>query len=224
MLKVTAFDYDLKFRTAATAPVAADAANAKASSVDIIGGRVSGGAWVSAVRLGYVAQYAGERPAGLNPAHFNLHETMLEGSASYDIYTLKLNDETLGGNGTTGFVTPLGTTHAFQGYGDVFSATGGNKTFANGLEDLNLTLAAAGHTKPWAPWFMNPTLSFVWHDFKAEHIHEKVGTEWDGVLQAGLTKNLSLTLKYADFAKARVADPALPASRGKTWICLNYKL
>lgn len=224
MLKVTAFDYDLKFSTAATHPVAADAANAKASSVDITGGRVSGGAWVSAFRLGYVAQYAGERPAGVNPARFNLHETMLEGSASYDIYTLKLNDETLGGNGTTGFVTPLGTTHAFQGFADVFSASGGNKTFANGLKDLNLTLAAAGHTKPWAPWFMNPTLSFVWHDFKAQHIHEKIGTEWDGVLQAGLTKNLSLMLKYADFAKARVADPALPVSRGKTWISLNYKL
>jgi hypothetical protein len=224
MLKVAAFDYHLKFSTAATNPVAADATNAKLSSVDIKGGRISGGAWVSAFKLGYAAQYAGETPAGFNPNHFNLHETMLEGSASYDIYTLKLNDETLGGNGTVGFVTPLGTTHAFQGYGDVFSATGGNKTFANGLKDLNLTLAAAGHTKPWAPWFMNPTLSFVWHDYKAQHVSEKIGSEWDGVLQAGLTKNLSLMLKYADFSKAHVADPALPASRSKTWICLNYKL
>jgi len=223
-LKLTAYDYDLKFSTAATIPVAADVTNAKVSSVDIVGGRVSGGQWVSMFKLGYVAQYSAETPAGLNPNHFNLHETMFEGSATYDIYTLKLNDETLGGNGTVGFVTPLGTTHAFQGFADVFSATGGNKTFANGLRDLSLTLVAAGHTKPWAPWFMNPTLSFVYHDLKADHISEKIGSEWDGVLQAGLTKNLSLMLKYADFSKAHVADPALPASRSKTWIMLNYKL
>jgi hypothetical protein len=224
-LKLTAFDYDFKFSTAATTPVAADATNAKASSVDITGARVSGGAWVSMFKLGYVGQYAEETPAGLNPGHFNLHETMLEGSATYDIYTLKLNDEVLSGNGTVGFVTPLGTTHAFQGFADVFSATGGNKTFAKGLNDLNLTLVAAGHTKPWAPWFMNPTATFVYHDLKADLTHEKIGTEWDAVLVAGLTKNLSLMLKYADFAKSTsTIDPALPASRSKTWIALNYKL
>jgi hypothetical protein len=223
-LKLTAYDYDLKFSTAATVPVAADATNAKASSVDITGLRVSGGAWVSAFKLGYVAQYSGETPAGLNPARFDLHETMYEGSATYDIYTLKLNDETLGGNGTVGFITPLGTTHAFQGFADVFSATGGNKTFSKGVDDLNLSLIAAGHTKPWAPWFMNPTLTFVYHDLKADLVDEKIGAEWDGVLVAGLTKNLSLMLKYADFSKAHVTDPTLPASRTKTWIMLSYKL
>lgn len=224
-LKLTAFDYDLKFSTAATVPVAADATNAKVSSVDITGARVSGGGWVSMFKLGYVAQYAEETPAGLNPGHFNLHETMLEGSATYSIYTFKLNDETLGGNGTTGFVTPIGTTHAFQGFADVFSASGGNKTFANGIDDLNLSLIAAGHTKPWAPWFMNPTATFVYHDLKADLTSEKIGTEWDAVLVAGLTKNLSLMLKYADFAKSTsTVDPTLPASRSKTWIMLSYKL
>ncbi len=224
LLKLTVYDYDLKFSTAATVPAAADIANAKASSVDITGLRVAGGASVSAFKLGYVAQYSGETPAGLNPAHFDLHETMLEGAATYGIYTLKLNDETLGGNGMVGFVTPLGTTHAFQGFADVFSATGGNKTFAKGLDDLNLSLVAAGHTQPWAPWFMNPSLTLVYHDLKADLVDEKIGAEWDGVLVAGLTKNLSLMLKYADFSKAQVTDPTLPASRTKTWIMLSYKL
>lgn len=224
MLKLTAYDYDFKFTTAATAPVAADIAAAKDSSVDITGLRVSGAGWASAFKLGYVAQYSDETPAGLNPQRFDLHESMLEGDATYDIYTLKLNDEDLSGNGTVGFVTPLGTTHAFQGFADVFSATGGNKTFAQGVDDLNLSLVAAGHTKPWAPWFMNPTLTFVYHDMKADLVDEKIGTEWDGVLVAGLTKNLSLMLKYADYSKAHVTDPTLPASRTKTWIMLSYKL
>ena len=221
VLKLTAFDYDLKFSTAATAPVAADAANAKASSVAINGLRAYGGDWVSAFKLGYVIQYAEETPAGLNPARFNLHESMLEGSATYDIYTLKLNDEKLGGNGTVGFVTPLGTTHAFQGFADVFSATGGNKTFVNGINDLNLSLVVAGHTKPWAPWFMNPTLTVVYHDMKTDRLDQKIGTEWDGVLLAGITKNLSLMLKYADFERN---SSSMPASRRKTWIMLQYKL
>jgi len=220
-LKLTAFDYDLKFSTAATVPVAADATNAKASSVAIDGLRAYGGTWASAFKLGYVAQYAEETPAGHNPGHFKLHESMLEGTATYDIYTLKLNDEKLGGNGTVGFVTPLGTTHAFQGFADVFSATGGNKTFVNGINDLNLGLVVAGHTKPWAPWIINPTLTLVYHDMKTDRLSQKIGTEWDGVLVAGLTKNLSLMLKYADFERA---SPAMPASRRKTWLMLSYKL
>jgi len=44
---------------------------------------------------------------------------------------------------------------------------------------------------------------------------------FDAVLTAGLTKNLSLMLKYADFERA---DPTMPASRTKTWLMLQYKL
>ena len=73
-----------------------------------------------------------------------------------------------------------------------------------------------GLYKPWVAAYIN--------DMKADLVDEKIGTEWDGALQVGLTKNLSLTLKYADFSKAHVTDPALPASRSKTWIMLNYKL
>ena len=220
-LKFTAFDYAFKFSSAATAPTLADIANAKISSVSTTGLRAYGSDWVSAFKLGYVAQYATEKNAGLNPAVFTLHETMLEGNATYDIYTFKVNYEALEGNGSVGFVTPLGTVHAFEGFADVFSATGGNKTFVNGIHDLNFGLTVAGHTKPWAPYFLNPTLTVIYHDLKTDRLDTPIGKEWDAVLTAGITKNLSVMLKYADFERA---DPTMPASRTKTWIMLQYKL
>lgn len=220
-VKLTAFDYTLRFTTAAKTPTAADITNARLSSVATQGLRVTGTGWLSSVKLGYVAQYAEQEPAGDNPASFDLSASMLEASATWDIFTVKLNRESLEGNGTQGFVTPLGTVHAFEGFADVFGATGGNKTFPDGIDDLNLTLTVAGHTRPWAPWFMNPTLTVVYHDMQTNRLSRDIGTEWDAVLTAGLTKNLSLMLKYADFQRA---DPTMPASRTKTWIMLQYKL
>lgn len=220
-LKFTAFDYALKFSTAATTPVAADATNAAASSVNITGLRAYGSDWAGAFKLGYVAQYAEEKNFGANPAKFKLAETMLEGNATYDIYTFKLNFESLQGNGTVGFVTPLGTVHAFQGFADVFSATGGNKTFVNGIDDLSYSFVIAGHTKPWAPYVMNPTLTVVYHDLSTDRLDQAIGKEWDGVLLFGITKNLTCMLKYADFERAATT---MPASRTKTWLMFQYKL
>lgn len=221
-LKFTAFEYAFDFKTAATTILPADITNAKVSSVTTSGLRAFGSQWAGPLKLNYVVQYAGQTPSGDNPApHFNLHETMLEGAATWDIYTFKLNYEALEGNGTQGFITPLGTVHAFEGFADVFASTGGNKTFANGIDDLNATFVIAGHTKPWAPWIMNPTLTVVYHDLKSDRLGMDIGKEWDAVLTAGITKNLSLMLKYADFERA---DPTMPASRTKTWIMLQYKL
>ena len=220
-LKFTTFDYMLKFSTAATAPTPADATNAKASSVSIAGLRAYGSEWVSSFKLGYILQTAQEKNAGFNPNHFTLNEYMAEVNATYDIYTAKVNYESLGGNGTVGFVTPIGTTHAFQGWADVFSASGGNKTLVNGIDDLSYGLTIAGHTKPWAPWIMNPTVTIIYHDLSTARLNTDVGKEWDAMVTAGITKNLSITLKYADFERA---NSAMPASRNKTWIMFQYKL
>ncbi|ESQ90181.1 hypothetical protein ABAC460_10545 [Asticcacaulis sp. AC460] len=221
-LKFTAFNYTFDFETTATAPTAADIANAKISSVSTTGLRAYGSTWVSSFKLNYVAQYAGQSPSGKNPAaDYTLHETMLEGAATWDVYTFKVNYEILEGNGTQGFVTPLGTVHAFEGWADAFASVGGNKTHPNGIKDLSYNLTIAGHTKPWAPWFMNPTLSVIYHDFQTDRLGQDIGTEWDAILTAGITKNLSLMLKYADFERA---SPTMPASRTKTWIMLQYKL
>jgi len=216
VLKLTGFAYILRFSTAATSPVAADVANARASSVDIGGLRASGSLAHAGTTFGYVAQYAAERNGGQNPQSFHLHETMLEVSAATKLWTGKLNYETLAGNGTVGFVAPLTSAHAFQGFADAFSATGGNKTFVNGLDDLNATIAFN------LPGKLKPVLSAVYHDFRADLGGARIGTEWDAVATAQVTPRLSLLLKYADFEKGTAIGA--PASRTKTWVAVQYKL
>lgn len=215
-LKLTGFAYVLRFSTAATNPVAADATNARASSVDIAGLRAAGSAVHGKTTFGYVAQYASERNAGQNPQSFHLSESMVEVSAATRLWSGKLNYEMLGGNGTVGFVAPLTSAHAFQGFADAFSATGGNKTFAAGLKDLNATVAVN------LPGKLKPVLSTVWHDFRTDVGSARIGTEWDAVATVQLTPHLSAMLKYADFEKGSAVGA--PASRTKTWVALQYKL
>ncbi len=215
-LKLTGFAYVLRFSTAATNPFAADAANARASSVDIGGLRASGSLARGGTTFGYVAQYAGERNGGENPQSFHLHESMVEVSAATRLWSGKLNYESLSGNGTVGFVAPLTSAHAFQGFADAFSATGGNKTFVNGLDDLSATIAIN------LPGGFKPVLSAVYHDFRTDIGSARIGTEWDAVATAQLTPHLSAMLKYADFEKGPAAGA--PASRTKTWVALQYRL
>ena len=215
-LKVTGFAYVLRFSTAATNPAAADATNARASSVDVAGLRAAGSVVRGKTTFGYVAQYAGERNGGQNPQSFHLHESMLEVSAATKLWSGKLNYESLAGNGMVGFVAPLTSAHAFQGFADAFSATGGNKTFAAGLNDLNATVAVN------LPGKLKPVLSAVWHDFRSDVGSARIGTEWDAVATVQLTPRLSAMLKYADFEKGSAAGA--PASRTKTWVALQYKL
>ncbi|GGZ26684.1 hypothetical protein GCM10011273_10320 [Asticcacaulis endophyticus] len=206
-LKLQAFDYALEFD------------NAAASSTNTYGVRATGSLWASMFKLAYAAQYAEQKDYANNPADFKLAQYSADVSATYDIFTAKLNYEVLEGNGTQGFITPLGMVHAFQGWSDVFSANGGNKTHVNGIKDMNFSLIAATHTK--VPWLMNPTFTVIYRDLETERTGQALGTEWDALATAGLTKNLSLMLKYADFERA---NTAAPASRTKLWVGLEYKL
>ena len=214
-LKLTGFDYALRFTTDAKHPTTADATNARASSVDITGLRAAGSHKYANGSVAYVAQYASETDGHGNPQNFRLSETMFEVSGSYKLVSGKVNYETLGGNGMVGFVAPLASPHPFQGFADAFSATGGNKTFVDGVRDLSTTLSLNLPSK------YKPVLSVVYHDFNTVHLSRDLATETDLVGTVALTPHFSLMLKYADFHKD---DPAAPASRTKTWVMLQYKL
>jgi hypothetical protein len=207
-LKVQAFNYLLDFE------------NSKANSSNTLGVRATGSTWLSSVKLAYAAQYAKQKDYGFNPTRFDLSEYMLEGAATWDMFTFKVNYESLEGNGTRGFSTPLGTTHAFQGWSDVF-ATAGNKTLPDGINNLSYGLTIAGYTNAAFPLIKNPTLTIIHHGFETERTSRRIGGEWDIQATAGLTRNLSLLLKYADFERA---SPSFPASRQKFWFSLEYKL
>jgi hypothetical protein len=214
-MKLTAFDYALRFTTAARTATIADTANARASSVDILGLRAAGSRKYANGTIGYVAQYASESNGHGNPQTFMLRETMFEVNASYKLLSGRINYESLGGNGTVGFITPLASPHPFQGYADAFSATGGNKTFIDGIRDIGTTVNLS------LPVKYKPVLSVVYHDFATVRLKRDLAAETDLIATAVLTPHLNLMVKHADFHKD---DPAAPASRTKTWIMLQYKL
>ncbi len=216
-LKLTGFAYSLRFTTAAFSATTADAANARASSVDITGLRAAGSHKTTSGNIGYVLQYAEETDGHGNPQTFRLHESMVEVNGTWKMWTGRLNYESLGGNGTVGFVSPLASPHPFDGFADAFSATGGNKTFVDGLNDLNATLTFN------LPVKHKTALTAVWHDFDTVRQSRAIGTEWDAVATIALTPQLSLMLKHADFHKDN-GNPTAPASRTKSWIMLSYKL
>ena len=213
-LKLTGFSYGLRFKSAAFAPVAADLANARASSVDIAGVRAAGGKKSATSGIGYILQYAVETPGHGNPQSFRLEEKMAEVNGFFGIWSGRLSYESLGGNGVVGLITPIASGHTFQGYADAFSATGGNKTFADGLNDMAVTVAAAPKMT------FKPVFTLVYHDFSTPYHARHLATEWDAIAVFNLTQKLSLMLKRADFE----GEPTAPASRVKNWIMLQYKL
>ncbi|MDI7775720.1 alginate export family protein [Asticcacaulis sp. EMRT-3] len=203
-IKLTGFDYALDF------------SNAAASSTQTYGARAAGGFTAGPVKFGLTGQYARQTDYRNNPADFDLAESMVEISAAYRIASFKINYESLGGNGLVGFITPLGTTHAFDGFSDAFSGTGGNKTTVNGLDDLNY--AATFNL----PLRHQPSITLIYHDLSTARLDTSLGHEWDAVATIALSPHLSLLAKYADFSASD--SPLAPASRRKTWLALSFKL
>lgn len=131
----------------------------------------------------------------------------------------------LDGNGVRGFTTPLATTHGFNGWADAWASPGGNKSFVDGLKDLNGTLA-------WRPpirtrYLFNPELTAVYHAFDDEKTGAGLAHEFDLMATANFTQQLTGLVKFADFQRdgavpTGTATP--PPSRTKVWIGFEYKL
>lgn len=145
--------------------------------------------------------------------------------ATRDIYSLKVGYDTMEGNGSRGFGAPLSAAHAFNGWADAWSSTGGNKTFAEGLDDLYVAVTVKPKFK--SRWFSNPEFIVRHHDFESGRTGKDLAEEWDLQLTGAVTQKVTAQLKYADFervASVPVGTLAPPASRHKLWFTLEYKL
>jgi hypothetical protein len=205
---------------------ALDFGNSAANSSITKGVKASGKAWLGLFQVAYNATYANQRDYNHNTAPYSLDYWGADLAATFDIYTAKVSFESLEGNGTRGFTTPLATTHAFQGWADAFvQPLGGNKGFVDGLEDLNFTLNA----KPRWRWtyLFNIDVLVRYHDFDDQRTGANLGREWDAQVQAALNPKLSVAIKYADFervARVPIGTATPPPSRTKVWFTLEYKL
>jgi hypothetical protein len=205
---------------------ALDFSNSAANSSITKGAKASGKAWVGLFQLAYNATYARQSAYRGNSASFDLDDWGGDVAATYDIYTAKASYESLEGNGKRGFTTPLGTTHAFQGWADAFVLPlGGNKSFVDGIKDFNVSLNAKPRFK--LKYLYNSDFIVRYHDFDDQRTGAKLGHEWDAQVQAAITPKLTAALKYADFQRAGsvpLGTASPPASRTKIWFTLEYKL
>lgn len=193
---------------------------APASSSRTFGLRLTGekpidGAW----SFVYEAEAARQDDHGNNTADYNANYYHISPAVKHGGLTLGLGYESLGGDGTSAFQTPLATLHAFNGWADKFLTTP-----ANGLEDKYAK--AAYKVSGIGPWIDNTVFDAVYHDFDAEDTGADYGTEWN--LQLSRTfkteketypfKEWSVSLKYADYdAEDLFTDTQ------KVWLTLGTK-
>lgn len=205
---------------------ALDFSNSAANSSVTWGAKASGKTWVGLFQVAYNATYARQSEYRENTLPYDLDYWGVDVAGTFDIYTAKVSYESLEGNGVRGFTTPLATTHAFQGWSDAFvMPLGGNKSFVDGIEDLNFSL----NVKPRFKWtyLFNIDLLVRYHDFDAERTGADLGREWNAQATAAINPKLSIAIKYADFERARTVPPGgatPPPSRTKVWLTLEYKL
>ncbi len=164
---------------------------ALANSVQTYGARLTGKTKVTdGVDLSYVASFATQSDYQNNPIDFTADYYFAEGIFGANGFTGGAGYEVLTGNGTKGFATPLATLHKFQGFADLFLATP-----ADGIEDLYFK---AGWAKKNVGPFSSLRFVAAYHDFRAENVSLKYGTETN-LLAVASFKNMTFLVKFADY-------------------------
>lgn len=188
-----------------------DVSEVGALSSKTFGARFAGSQEAAGGKFSYAAEYASQSDYTNNPADFNENYTMFEAGYSASGFSIKAGMETLGGNGTTSFKTPLATLHKFQGFADVFLATP-----ADGVQN---PYVSASYTKGNLDGFVKSVKVAAWyHDFNRDTGVGDYGTEFDALVQLNMKNKWVVSLKYADFSSSSSL-----ASRQKLWFTVGYK-
>ncbi len=155
-----------------------------------IGIRFTGNRSVSeSARLVYSLEYTQQNRFKDGAIGLNASYSFIELGFSVKNFTLKGGYESLGGNGTYAFSTPLATLHAFNGWADIFLTTP-----SQGLVDqyLFFNFQSNSEKRPL-------TLRTVYHIFKSEMDNLDYGHELDLLAQIILRKGYLLFIKYAHY-------------------------
>ncbi len=178
-----------------------------ASSTSTLGARLSGKHPMGSGHGTWLAEFARQSDAGENPTSYDANYLHLNGAyTAGNGMSIGLGYEVLGAdsNAGVGFVTPLATLHAFNGWADQFLGTPGN-----GLEDLYATFKMKA-----GKW----NLTFVYHDFSSDTGSTDFGNEIDVSGAYKFTDRYSLLLKGAFFS----ADSSSPkVDTNKFWVMLT---
>jgi hypothetical protein len=164
------------------------------------------------VTAAFAGQYANQSDYADNPLPIDLDYWLAEGSLGYAGATFGIGYESMEGDGTTGFSTPLATLHAFAGWADKFLTTP-----VDGLDDRYARLA---YTTDAVPVFAKTTVALVYHDFEAERTGADLGSEWGASLDLVLDQNVSFNAKYASYRGT--GAPGL-LDKDVFWLSATYK-
>jgi hypothetical protein len=160
-------------------------------------------------------EYARQTNYANNPLSYGLNYWLGEGSVSYSGATALIGYESLGGNGSIGFSTPLATTHGFDGWADMFLATP-----ANGLNDL---YGKVSYGIPADFVGMKALTGTVYYrGFSTDNLGAGIGHEWDFQAQLDVDKNFNLLVQYADYRGSNVALGGF-ADKSIFWLQTAYK-
>ena len=175
--------------------------------------RTAGARWTGnlpmqggATALSWTLEEAHQNDYANNPMRFSLPYHLLELAYGLPEFSVRVGEESLGGNGHTAFNVAYGSGHSFDGWVGVFSIP------AHGLIDRYAGLYGV------LPWH-----ALVWqlihHDFQPETgSAARYGDETDIGLRAALDDRLSLELQYGDYH----AD-SFSVSQRKLWLMAEYR-
>ncbi len=163
-----------------------DLVNAPTASSSTLGLRFAGGTSVTeAVKALYTVEFATQSDYKDGASTIDADYSLIELGAAASGVTAKLGVETLSGDGTYVFSTPLATAHAFNGWADKFLGTP-----ANGLVDTYVSVAGK---------VSGVKLMAVYHDFASDTGSTDYGTELD-LLAAKKIGNYTVLAKYAAYS------------------------
>ncbi|MBT5111115.1 MAG: alginate export family protein [Rhodospirillaceae bacterium] len=157
----------------------------------------------------YAIEIAHQRPHADNSNDFDHNYFLFEPGVRLRDLKIKLGYESMDGNGTNAFQTPLATLHAFNGVTDRLLVTP-----SNGIEDIYAKIHYAFEP---VKWLEGITLSGAYHYLNFEQTSGKIGTEWSTKIALKLTRNVSISLEQAQYNAQSVS-----VDTNKTWVTLQY--
>lgn len=173
-----------------------------------IGIRFTGNRNISeSTRLLYTLEYTQQNRFKDGAIGLNASYSFIELGFSVKNFTLKGGYESLGGDGTYAFSTPLATLHAFNGWADIFLTTP-----AQGLIDqyVFFNFQSGSEKRPL-------TFRAVYHIFKSEMDNLDYGHELDLSAQIIFRKGYLLFMKYAHYQTRGYA-----ATTNKFWTGFQF--
>jgi hypothetical protein len=178
-------------------------------TVDTFGLRFKGQTALNALDLLYTVEYATQsQNSGTDGAKDNdAAYRLIEAGINVSGITLAAGMETLAGDGTAAFSTPLATKHAYNGWSDTFLGTP-----INGLSDTY----AKAMTK-----VAGVKLLAVYHDFSSDKDGDDLGSEINLLAAKKFDANFSAGIKYAQY---NAGDDAFAyVDTDKLWVWAEAK-